>query len=370
MPSETEARPAALRYQTSYEKPADDEDETGEKLLATVRKIQQTTYEHGNRPLRAAHAKSHGLLRGTLHVLGGLAPELAQGIYAEPTRFAVAMRLSTSPGELLDDSVSMPRGLGLKLIGVPGERLPGSEGDVTQDYVLVNASTFMAHDAKGFAGGFALMAAATDRAPGAKKLVSALMRGAEHAVEAFGAASPALLNLGGQPLTHILGETFYSAAPLLHGSYMAKVAVRPVSESLRALTKAPLDLTGRPDGLREAVFRYFAEQGGEWELCVQLCTDIDAMPIEDAKVEWPEDQSPYRPVARIVVPPQPAWSATRARALDEGLSFSPWHGVAAHRPLGSVMRARKLAYEAARRFRAEHGGRPIAEPRSAADLPN
>jgi hypothetical protein len=46
-------------------------------------------------------------------------------------------------------------------------------------------------------------------------------------------------------------------------------------------------------------------------------------------------------------------------AVDDGMSFSPWHGIAAHRPLGSIMRVRKMAYEMGRRFRAEKSGRSI-----------
>ncbi|HEX6016305.1 MAG TPA: hypothetical protein VFY87_31770 [Geminicoccaceae bacterium] len=95
----------------------------------------------------------------------------------------------------------------------------------------------------------------------------------------------------------------------------------------------------------------------------QLRTNPETMPIEDALVAWPEQESPYLPVARITVPPQPAWSEARARQVDDGLSFSPWHGLAAHRPLGLVNRARKVAYPVAARFRAERNGCPIHEPR-------
>jgi hypothetical protein len=42
------------------------------------------------------------------------------------------MRFSTSPGDLLPDSVSTPRGLALKIFGVTGERLPGSEDDTSR----------------------------------------------------------------------------------------------------------------------------------------------------------------------------------------------------------------------------------------------
>ena len=45
------------------------------------------------------------------------------------------------------------------------------------------------------------------------------------------------------------------------------------------------------------------------------------------------------------------------------MSFTPWHGLAALRPLVGIMRVRKAAYEAARKFRTEKNGRVIQEPR-------
>ena len=77
---------------------------------------------------------------------------------------------------------------------------------------------------------------------------------------------------------------------------------------------------------------------------------------------WPEQLSPYLTVARVVVPKQLAWGEARAAVLDDGTSFSPWHGIEDHRPLGSVMRARKAAYEASVKFRAGHNAQPIIEP--------
>jgi hypothetical protein len=73
--------------------------------------------------------------------------------------------------------------------------------------------------------------------------------------------------------------------------------------------------------------------------------------------------SPCRRVGRKIVEPQIAWSEARSSAVDDGMLFAPWHGLAAHRPLGGIMRARKAAYEAARKFRAEKNGRVIQEPR-------
>jgi hypothetical protein len=44
--------------------------------------------------------------------------------------------------------------------------------------------------------------------------------------------------------------------------------------------------------------------------------------------------------------------------------------MAAHRPLGSIMRARLKAYEASSQFRHTAEARPIVEPRSIEELPD
>lgn len=196
------------------------------------------------------------------------------------------------------------------------------------------------------------------------------LQGVEKVIEAFGGKSAKILSMGGQPETNPLGDTYFSQAAIRFGAYIAKVSVAPVSDSLRALTDAKVDLKDRPNGLREAVVEHFDVSGGEWEMRVQLCTDLETMPIEDASVEWPEDKSPYVAVARITAAPQVAWSAARGQAVDDGILFSPWHGLAAHRPLGAVMRARKTAYEMSARFRTERNGRAVEEPRDLDSLPD
>jgi hypothetical protein len=358
-----------LRYAPEFETFEDAEADTSAKLLDTLRKIQHTVYEDTGHAMRAVHAKSHGILRGQLRVLEGLPAVLAQGLFAKPGTYPVVMRFSTLPGDVLDDSVSTPRGLAVKIVGVAGDRLPGSEKDVTQDFVLVNGPAFGNPSARSFSRALKLVAATTDKAPGLKKVLSSVMRGAERILESLGTQSSTVLSLGGQPETHLLGDTYFSQAPLLYGKYVVKVAVAPVSAGLIALTNAPLDITDKPHGLRDAVVTFFRSQSAEWELRVQLCTDLKLMPIEDASKAWPEDKSPYVAVARITAAQQAAWSAARILAVEDGMAFSPWHGLAAHRPLGSVMRVRKSAYEAAANFRAERNQRVINEPKSLDGFP-
>jgi hypothetical protein len=55
---------------------------------------------------------------------------------------------------------------------------------------------------------------------------------------------------------------------------------------------------------------------------VQVQTDSFLMPIEDATVHWPEDLSPYLPVARLRLPTQRFDSAEQF-AFADVLRYNP-----------------------------------------------
>jgi len=348
-------------YAPSVEYREDDEGEQGAEINAALGKIRDRTFKDYGHAVRSVHAKSHGLLNGEVTVPENLSPELAQGLFAKPGRYDAILRFSTIPGDILHDNVSVPRGLAIKVLKVPGARLAGSESATTQNFLLVNGPVFSSSDARPFVRNLKLLAASTDKAEGAKKVLSAALRGIESVVEAAGGKSSTLMTLGGHPRTNILGETYYSQVPIRYGFYMAKISVAPVSAELVALKNKALPAHGH-DAIRDAVVEHFAKAGGTWELRVQLCRDLASMPIEDAAKEWPEDQSPYVAVARIEVPPQAGWSAERSSAIDDGMSFSPWHGLDAHRPLGSIMRLRKASYELSAAFRSQRNSCPVHEP--------
>lgn len=357
-----------VRYSDAVEKPIENEEQVHRDLIDTMRSITETTSKDYGHAVRSVHAKAHGIVAGQLVIDGDLPPELAQGLFVSPGSHAVVMRFSTNPGDILDDAVSAPRGLALKILDVAGERLPDSQGETTQNLILVNAPAFAAPDAKAFLGSLKQLAATTDKAEWAKKLLSATLRGVETALEAVGGKSAMISTMGGTPITHPLGDSYYSQVPFRYGDYIAKFALVPVSPNLTELTGDRVNTTDRPDALREVIRETIIEQGGTWELRVQLNTDLDNMPVEDASVEWDEDVSPYRAVGRITVEPQLSMGTDLAGQIDEQTFFSPWHGLAAHRPLGSVNRSRRHAYEMSAEFRARFNGCPmhdLAQPLAA-----
>jgi hypothetical protein len=362
--------PSPQLYDPAYDAAEADETQIAHDLTEQMLEIAKTTYADGGHALRSVHAKSHGLLKARLEVMEDLPAPLAQGLFARPAGYDAVVRFSTVPGDLLDDKVSTPRGMALKVIGVAGERLEGSEDATTQDFVMVNAPRFTARSGKAFLRNLKLVAATTDKAEGSKEVLSAVLRSTEKFIEAIGGNSGTLRALGGEPPNHLLGETFWAQLPLRHGSYMAKLQLVPVSAELVALTSQPIDLKHSENALREAVVAHFAAHGGVWELRAQLCQNLYDMPIDDPTAEWSEEQSPFIAVARLTAEPQRGWSPERSTAVDDGMGFSPWHGLQAHRPLGAIMRMRKLAYESSQRFRSERNLVPVKEPDSLGDFPD
>ena len=361
---------APLPYQPSYEVPEEHEAETTQSLLDSLNKIGDVTLKDEGFATRTVHAKNHGLLVGELEVLGGLPDTLAQGLFAQPGTYPVVLRFSTIPGDQLHDNVSLPRGMALKVIGVPGPRLPGSEDDTTQDFILVDGPAFLAPGPKAFAANLKPLAASTDKAEGSKHALSVVLRGAEKVVEALGGQSGKLIALGGHPVTNLLGEDYFSQVPLLWGDYMAKVSVVPSSQGLKAHKGEKLTLgADHPDALREAVSAHFARDGAEWDFRVQLCTDLEKMPIEDASVEWKEADSPFVAVGKLRFGPQESWRGQASIDQEARMAFSVWHGIAGHRPIGAVQRVRKAVYKLMQARRARENGVTLVEPTSLDDLP-
>jgi hypothetical protein len=162
----------------------------------------------------------------------------------------------------------VPRAAALKVVGVNGPRVAGSERDVTQDFLFINGKAFGAATPDAFLRTLKLLAATTDKAPGLKKVSSSVVRGLEKILEGVGGQSPTLLTLGGYPEINILGDEFYSQGPILYGDYIAKLALKPFSDNLRALTQQPLNLSSHPDGIRQAVIEFFQANSAVWDIQV------------------------------------------------------------------------------------------------------
>lgn len=74
---------------------------------------------------------------GKFIVQKDLPSHLAQGMFAKPGSYDVIMRYSSLTPKLVPDNVPAPRGIGMKIFGVEGEKIWG-EDKKTQDWTFNN----------------------------------------------------------------------------------------------------------------------------------------------------------------------------------------------------------------------------------------
>ena len=202
-----EAEQKYLSYAPSVETPAPDEAVIFDELSRTMQHITRTMasrYRHAYRPV---HAKSHGVLVGEMKVLQGLTGALAQGLFATPGSYPVVMRFSTNPGDMLADNVSSPRGLAIKVMNVPGERVENDSAGTSQDFVCINTDAFGAPGPAEFLKQIKLFDKNLETSEGVKHAVSVAARATNAVLKAVHLESATLEGIGAAS-THILGESF------------------------------------------------------------------------------------------------------------------------------------------------------------------
>jgi hypothetical protein len=286
---------------------------------------------------RALHRKQHLGLRARLEVLPDLPEHARHGLFAKPATYDAQIRLSNGSGERgVADTKPEVRGFAIRVLGVSGAGALGSP-TTAQCFVLINNPTFAFPNVEQFID--VVLAAARGPLP----ILRALMK--RHGF--FGGFKHArLLAKGlGKPFAGFARETFHSAAPLACGPYAVKVRLVPATNGDATMPK-PVDWAGD-------VTARLAKGELRWDLQLQFFVDEATTPVEDPTILWPESESPFVTVARLVAPQQDPRSADGTKLSDEieAAKFDPWAALAEHRPLGEIMRARKAAYFASQQER-------------------
>lgn len=149
---------------------------------------------------------------------------------------------------------------------------------------------------------------------------------------------------------------YFSTTPYLLGERAVKYSVIPHGEKTDKIPAKPGD-----NFLREAIVRDLDQREAAFDFCVQFQKDPDQMPVEDPGKLWNEAISPFRKVATIKIPGQ-SFDTPERDELGENLSFTPWHALPEHRPLGGINRARKVIYDLISTFRHKENNQPRQEP--------
>lgn len=280
---------------------------------------------------RAFHRKPVAALRGTLTVAADAPDHARQGLFAAPASHDVVVRLSNGSVRPQRNSTPDIRGFALSIRGVAGESALGGPA-TSQDLLLINREVFGFKDV----GPFVDLAIAASRSPFAVILLFVRTHGLFRGLSEV----RRLLASVNRPFSGFLTEPFYSGVPVAWGPYAARLRLLPAGPP-------------RPDAaadVADEVWARLATAPSTHLLQAQFFVDERVTPIEDASANWEEVDAPYVTVGTLTLPAQGRDDALAAEV--EAMGFDPWHALAAHRPLGHVMRARKVAYFASQKARA------------------
>ncbi len=359
-----------VRFADGVEEIQPNEDRLGEETVASMARVNRFMFEKHRHAIRDAHAKSHGILRGELHIYPNLPEPLTQGMFKEVKTYPVIIRLSSAPGAVGSDTAPTVKGMALKIIGVAGKKFLADQADeVTQDFLLVNDTIIPTGDIKSYHDLQLRQEKAMEGPEFLQNLLTEAGVLADKVLEAVGSKKEVPLVAPKHPDNNLLGETYTTLGAIRFGDYVAKVGVAPLSENVKALTNQQENIKEQ-GGWRDLVVDFFRTQGAEYELRAQLCTDLQAMPVEDASIDWPQDQSPYQALGKIVIPAQDAYSPARRVFADDVLSFNPFHCLPEHLPLGSINRVRIKAYASSTNYRHATNAQPKVEPTDINQLPD
>lgn len=321
--------------------PSDEADDI-RRVVQALRTLLGRNREQTGHYQADVHVKSHGCATGELRVLPHLPSELAQGLFQHERVFPIRARFSNSAPQSQPDLIPDGRGLAIQVLDVPGEQLVATGlAAATQDFVMVNHPVFLARNVKDYLRLEQVLVKGNDNP--LKTAVLGLTGDAWNPLQWHWREALSVVQIAGHLPAHPASHTYYSMAPIRFGQFVAKYRVRPAGEIPGTGVELAYNLGTRPDALRQMLEETLRAQPLQFEFQIQLRTSATSMPVEDATVEWPENESPYRPVAVLSFPRQEI-GAQQQNASCRQLAFNVWHALTDHRPLGGINRLRREIY--------------------------
>ncbi|MDP8985551.1 MAG: catalase family protein [Pseudomonadota bacterium] len=298
---------------------------------------------------RDAHPKAHGCVKAEINILDTLPAGLAKGMFVPGATYQAWIRFSNGSGDPTRADIKRDaRGMAIKVLGVPGKKLLEDESAATtQDFIMINHPVFFATDPARYRA--FLQDGNSDHFY--RKLRIPFDLGPKGTLIA--------LKTRNSRISNPLQTRYWSMVPYQLGMGPERQAVK---YSARGCSSAadPIPKDPAHDYLRDALRSTLKNGDACMEFLVQPRTS-EGMDVEDSRIEWTEAQAPFYKVATIRIPSQ-AFDTPQQNAFCENLSFTPWHALPEHKPLGVTNRLRKVIYDHISRVRHEMNDDTRQEP--------
>lgn len=333
------------------EYPTPDEDNIVAAMVKELQDQLQRIYGE-NKMMRQIHPKMNGCVKALFTVEPSLPEKLKAGIFKEGISYPAWIRFSNGNTIPKPDQKKDVRGMAIKLMNVPGEKLMsigGSEG--TQDFLIWSSETFFSKNLQSFRK---TLSAATS--PKKIKLITYFLNPLNARITVNTLKSFIKCK-------HPFAIPYFSTTPYQFGNQdtAVKYIIKPSSQNKLEYTD-----TKNKSFLRANMVETLAKHDIIFDFYIQFQEDAVKMPVEDPTVLW---RSPYIKAATIRIPKQ-IFDTPEQNEFGENLSFNTWHALPEHRPLGAFNRARRRVYQALYQFRADHNMVQLKDPVAGDDFLN
>ncbi len=313
--------------------------EDTDKLVAEMKQRVVATTElekRGALIARYNQPKTIACLSGQFTVANNLPEALQHGLFESPATYPVTARFANA--SQWDDSEKDIRGMSIRISEVPGTTIWGIPN--TQDFLLNSYPALFVANPEEFLG-FMRARQAGDRKSLAKFFLSPFDPHLKSLWTVFKARdkhdSPLDIRYW-STVPSALDGRLTPGGSVTESTQAVKYSLTPCSTYVTESTIEPGE-----NQLRSALMAHLNQAPACFEFGVQLQTDPDTMPLEDASVIWDEDDSPFQTVATLHFENQPADDVASLEQCEK-TQFNPWQSLAAHTPLGRMNAVRKQIY--------------------------
>ena len=287
---------------------------------------------------RGAHAKGHACVKAYFDINKDISSSLQHGIFNTPgKRYKSWIRFSNGASSVKGnhDANKDARGMAIKLFNIYAQSLVKKDGDPdTQEFLMHDSPAFFTENIADY---------------------NEFVESDDKVLYFVSDPNPFKWKL--RELRHGLATLKYPPVSPLWNQYFSNTAYKLGPHNIKFSAQSctlpqanPEQEQTDPDFLRKKMRDELMNSEACFNFMVQLQDPDKYMPIEDPSIEWETSDSPFITIATITITVQEFDTADQ-QAFCENLSFSPWHSLEAHRPIGQLNRIRKEVYAASSKYR-------------------
>jgi hypothetical protein len=312
--------------------------------------VQEKRVKQGQCPVRRpVFLRTHGIMKGNFVIHENLPKEFRHGMFKKSGAFPVYVRYSSDLSDGRPDWMSTI-GIGIKIFGIPGEKVVSDDGAETADLLLQNVPFFF-----------------VDNASDMCNFTKASLEGwGDDWVQKNAPQTNELLDKMAKPIRSVLETELWSVVPFMLGpNNHCKYILRPGTSTF----PGDPDIND-PDFMAKDLEGRIALGPVTLDIYIQKRPDIsqydkayieEHFPLDRATVTWDEKIAVPVKVATIELPQQDITNEEQ-KIYGDWLAFNIGRVPEANQPVGSIAQARMSVYQTSADYRRKLNDQPVTEP--------